>query len=236
MLLAAGAAAAVGDLNTLPVVLLPIVAMLIGDIVLYLGGRHTGWTLLGFLCRVSINPETCILRSARQFYKRGRTALLVAKFFPGINTMAPPLAGSMNMRPGQFLRFDIGGIVIYILSYETAGFVFHTALEDVLRALEALGRAAEWLVAILVLGYFVFRVWKFARYREADTAPRVNADQVAARLRQEPESTLIADVRSHGYYNPDAQRIRGSIRLEPNNLDTIADTLPREKSIYLYCT
>ena len=210
--------------------------MLIGDSLLYLGGRYTGWTLLGFLCRLSINPETCILRSARQFYKRGRTALLVAKFLPGVNTMAPPLAGSMNMRPWQFLRFDIGGILIYTLSYETVGFLFHAALEDVLHALRTFGRAAEWLLAVAFIAYFGYRLWNFFRYREADTAPRVKADEVAARLRQEPESTLIADVRSHGYYDPDGQRIRGSIRLEPNNLDVFIESLPKDTPIYLYCT
>src|SRR5579862_7828412 len=72
-------------------------AMLLGDSLLYLLGRYTGWALLGTLCRISANPESCILRSADSFYKRGKTTLLIAKFVPGINTMAPPLAGSMNM-------------------------------------------------------------------------------------------------------------------------------------------
>jgi len=236
VLLAAGAAAAVGDLNVGMVVAMPLLAMLVGDTLLYLGGRHTGWTLLGFLCRVSLNPETCILRSARSFYKRGRTALLFAKFVPGINTMAPPLAGSMNMRPTQFLRYDVGGILIYTFTYEGVGFVFHSVLQDILRGLRTFGRAAEWVLAAAFLAYLGYRVWNFVRHRKGETAPRVKADVVEARLQLEPDSVLIADVRSHGYYNPDGQRIRSSIRLEPNNLDEIVETLPREKSIYVYCT
>jgi membrane protein DedA with SNARE-associated domain len=236
VLLAAGAAAAVGDLNTLLVVTLPIAAMLIGDTLLYVGGRYTGWTLLGFLCRVSLNPETCILRSARRFYERGHTALLIAKFFPGVNTMAPPLAGSMNMRPSQFLRFDLGGVLIYTFAYEGVGFLFHGVLQQILHGLRTFGRAAEWLLAVAFLAYLGYRVWNFVRHRKGSTAPRVNADEVAARLSRDPGSMLIADVRSHGYYDPDAQRIRSSFRLEPNNLDAIVETLPRDKSIYLYCT
>jgi membrane protein DedA with SNARE-associated domain len=223
-------------MNPALVIALPIAAMLIGDSLLYIGGRHTGWTLLGFLCRLSLNPETCILKAARQFYERGRTALLIAKFIPGINTMAPPLAGSMNMRPSLFLRYDLGGVLIYTFAYEGVGFLFHGVLQQMLHGLQAFGKAAEWLLGGAFLAYLGYRAWNFVRYRRADTAPRVNAQDVAARLKREPESTLIADVRSHGYYDPDAQRIRGSVRLEPNNLETIIETLPREKSIYVYCT
>ena len=77
--------------------------MLLGDSLLYVLGSRMGWGLLGFLCKVSATPETCILRSAESFYKRGRATLLIAKFIPGVNTMAPPLAGSMKMPFVQFL-------------------------------------------------------------------------------------------------------------------------------------
>ncbi|HET6206368.1 MAG TPA: sulfurtransferase, partial [Terracidiphilus sp.] len=63
-LIAAGAAAA-SHLISAPIALtVAIVAMLLGDILLFVLGRYTGWALLAFLCRVSMNPETCILRSA----------------------------------------------------------------------------------------------------------------------------------------------------------------------------
>ena len=234
--LVVGAAAAVGDMSIPLVIALPVIAALIGDTALYLGGRYTGWTLLGFLCRVSLNPETCILKAARTFYQRGRTALLLAKFVPGINTMAPPLAGSMNMRPWLFLRYDLGGALLYTLTYETIGFIFHRVLQDLLHLLQSFSKVAEWVVGIAVLAYVGYRIWIFVRFREQNTAPRVKPEDVVTRLDQEPQSTLIVDVRSHGYYDPDGQRIRGSIRLEPNNLDAIGDTLPRDKYIFLYCT
>jgi len=69
-------------------------SMVIGDTIMFFVGRVSGWNLLGFLCRVSMNPETCILRSAESFYKRGKATLLIAKFVPGLNTMAPPLAAA----------------------------------------------------------------------------------------------------------------------------------------------
>jgi rhodanese-related sulfurtransferase len=44
------------------------------------------------------------------------------------------------------------------------------------------------------------------------------------------------DVRSHGYYDPEAARIKGSIRIEPNNLEAELQKLPKGRDIYLYCT
>src|SRR5882757_5430717 len=106
-LIAGGAAAASGVLGIPQLFLLSVVAMLGGDLILFTVGRYTGWSLLGFLCRVSMNPETCILRSAESFYKRGKATLVFAKFIPGVNTMAPPLAGTMKMQLVQFLRLDL---------------------------------------------------------------------------------------------------------------------------------
>src|SRR5271165_4178496 len=121
-LLIAGGAAAHGMLQPSYSLGVALVAMLAGDTLMYLLGRYTGWWLLGILCRISLNPESCILQSADSFYRRGRTLLVIAKFIPGINTMAPPLAGSMRMRVALFLRLDLAGAVLYIGSYFGVGF------------------------------------------------------------------------------------------------------------------
>ncbi|MES1260849.1 MAG: VTT domain-containing protein, partial [Acidobacteriota bacterium] len=101
-LLVAGGASARGALQPGEMIATAIVAMLIGDNLLFFAGRYTGWALLNLLCRLSLNPEACILRSADAFYRRGRIILVFAKFLPGLNTMAPPLAGSMNLPFRQF--------------------------------------------------------------------------------------------------------------------------------------
>src|SRR5580693_8610530 len=77
---------------TLPAFSLPIalITILLADTLMFFVGRYTGWWLLGMLCRLSINPEACVLKAADAFYRRGRWVLAFAKFVPGINTMAPP--------------------------------------------------------------------------------------------------------------------------------------------------
>src|SRR5271166_2233976 len=132
-LVAGGAAAAAGTLSVAKALTVALVAMLIGDTLLFVLGRSMGWGLLGLLCRLSVNPESCILRSAESFYKRGKITLIFAKFVPGVNTMAPPLAGSMKMRLPQFLRYDATGAFVYILAYGTLGFLFRDFLAALTR-------------------------------------------------------------------------------------------------------
>src|SRR5258707_12061473 len=131
-LVAAGAAVA-GQVLSAPILLaLAVMAMVVGDTLLFLAGRYSGWALLGFLCKVSANPETCILRSAESFYKRGKTTLVIAKFIPGINTMAAPLAGSMKMRFWQFLRLDFPGSLLYAGTCLKCGYLRRTFLSAIL--------------------------------------------------------------------------------------------------------
>src|SRR5579862_6082587 len=137
-LLIAGGASARGSLQGSYALGGALSAMIAGDTLMFVMGRYAGWWLLGALCRISLNPESCILRSADSFYRRGRALLLVAKFIPGINTMAPPLAGSMNMPFLQFIRLDLVGATLYIVGYFSVGYVFSGALEVITRGYQAL--------------------------------------------------------------------------------------------------
>jgi membrane protein DedA with SNARE-associated domain/rhodanese-related sulfurtransferase len=208
-------------------------AMLAGDTLMFLLGRYTGWWLLGLLCRISLNPEACILRSADSFYKRGRTLLVIAKFIPGINTMAPPLAGSMNMRLMTFLRLDLAGAVLYAGSYFIVGFVFSGALEAVTKGYDSVGRVAGWAVMALVVAYLLFRVWLWAKGRALSAVPFATPVDAA---RDMAAGAFVYDVRSHGYFDPKATRIQGSRRLDPNSLHQSDAELPPKGNVFVYCT
>jgi membrane protein DedA with SNARE-associated domain len=236
-LVAAGAAVASHTLWGPAVLLAALSALLLGDSLLFWLGRYAGWKLLGFLCRVSINPETCILRSAESFYKRGRITVLIAKFIPGVNTMAAPLAGSMKMHFWQFLELDFMGALLYSLSYLLLGYVSRDFLAVVLNSFHAAGRAMEVVIIAALLGYAIYRGVQFGKHRVYRVVPRVQVEELAARLASEERArVLIVDVRSHGYYDRGAERILGSIRIEPNNLEEEIKNLSQDKEIYLYCT
>jgi membrane protein DedA with SNARE-associated domain len=235
-ILTAGAMAAYGKLHFYSVFGVAFLAMLSGDALLYSMGRVSGWALLGALCRLSANPESCILRSAEYFYRRGKQTLLFAKFIPGINTMSPPLAGSMKMRVGDFLQFDALGVAFYVGAYATAGYFFSDALRAITRGLRSAGFAAEVMFGIGLAVYLIYRIWLYRKYRLLDVVPRIPVEELARLSSGENHSILIADVRSHGYYDANSERIAGSIRIEPNNLIEEIKNLPRDREIYLYCT
>jgi len=236
-LIAGGAAAASGALRVPEVAVLAVMGMLIGDSLLYVLGSYTGWSLLGFLCKVSVNPETCILRSAESFYKRGRAALVFAKFIPGVNTMSPPLAGSMKMPFLQFLGLDLIGACLYASAYGGVGFVAHGFVLAIVRDFQEAGRAVEIVVVLAIVGYIGYRISLYWKHRVYRVVPRVRVPELARKLQSEESGKiLLVDVRSHGYYDPGAARIRGSIRIEPNNLSEEIAKLPRDRDIYLYCT
>jgi membrane protein DedA with SNARE-associated domain len=232
-LLIAGAAAAHGILLLPYALAAALLAMLAADTLMFLLGRYTGWWLLGTLCRISLNPESCILRSADSFYRRGRQLLVIAKFIPGINTMAPPLAGSMNMRLAQFLPLDLTGAVLYVGSYFGVGFLFSDALGVVLHGYQAAGRILGWVVIALIAGYLVIQLWLWLRER---ALPVVTLADPAEAARELLSGADIYDVRSHGYFDSNAKRIRGSRRLDPHALHQSSAAISGERAVYLYCT
>src|SRR5215469_16374234 len=236
-LVAAGAASGSRVLQASVMLPVALAGMMLGDTLLFVAGRYTGWSLLGFLCKVSANPETCILRSAESFYKRGRVTLVVAKFIPGVNSMAAPLAGSMKMRFGQFLALDLAGASCYALAYGGIGFVFRDFVKAITRGFRVAGRATAIAVIVALIAFIAYRVWLYSKYRVYRIVPRVQVMELAEKLQsEESEKVLLVDVRSHGYYDAGAARIKGSFRIEPNNLSQEIAKLPRDKDVYLYCT
>ena len=236
-ILTAGAFAAFGKLHLYSVIGVSGVTLLAGDLILYFTGRVTGWALLGLLCRLSASPETCILRSAEYFYRRGKQTLLFAKFIPGINSMSPPLAGSMKMRPSQFLQYDALGALFYVGAYSLAGYVFSGFLRAITRGVRSAGSVAEIVLGGALVAYVIYRIWIYRKYRLLDVVPRVPVEELAQRLSSDDaQNVIVADVRSHGYYDADSERIAGSVRFEPNNFEAEIKNLPRDREIYLYCT
>jgi membrane protein DedA with SNARE-associated domain len=231
-LLLAGGASMHGPLHPATTVLSALAAMLLGDSIMYTIGRYTGWWLLGMLCRLSLNPDSCIIRSADSFYKRGRTLLIFAKFIPGINTMAPPLAGSMSMPPLQFFGLDLVGAALYTGAFWGAGFLFSGFVGMIAEAYSKFGNVLGIAIGLMIAGWLGWHAWQMLRARTLSPVARMSVEEIARRK----DAVAIFDCRSHGYYEKDAMRIAGSTRLEPNAITQEASGVPTDKEIVLYCT
>jgi membrane protein DedA with SNARE-associated domain/rhodanese-related sulfurtransferase len=232
-LLIAGGASARGSLPGTYALLGSVAATFAGDALMFILGRYTGWWLLGILCRISLNPESCILRSADAFFRRGRKLLVIAKFIPGINTLAPPLAGCMNMRLTQFVALDLAGSALYIGSYFAVGFAFSGALAAVTKGYQTFSRVAGWVVILLIAGYLALLLWRWIRESRLRAVP-FSVPFDAARAMS--DGAWIYDVRSHGYLDPKAMRIRGSRRLDPHTLNQSNEEIPAGQRVFVYCT
>jgi membrane protein DedA with SNARE-associated domain/rhodanese-related sulfurtransferase len=242
VLLTAGANAHKGTLNLGLLILCAAAASLLGDTLMYFGGRFTGWWLLAGICRLSVNPEDCIFGSAKSFYKRGPKTLMFAKFVPGLATVAAPLAGSLNMKLRRFLKLDACGVLLYVAAWTSAGFVFSRVMKDIVGWVERVGHiTAATLLAIVVL-YLIWLGSNWVRDRRFNHIEKVAAQDLFELMRTATHEKLlvIADVRSHGYYDPGMQRIKNSIRVEPSRLKeeliALREFMQPECEIYLYCS
>ena len=242
VLLTAGAAAHGGSLNLGLVMLCAWGSALAGDTLMYLGGRYTGWWLLTGICKFSLNPEACIFGSARSFYKRGPKTLLIAKFVPGLATVAAALAGSLNMRLRRFLTLDGCGVLFYTAGWSLTGFLFAPFLRDVVRWVQRVGHATAATMGAIVVLYILWLLASSLRDTRFSSIEKITAADLYERMRTSTHDRLliIADVRSHGYYDPGMQRIKDSIRVEPSRLkeelDALREFMQPECEIYLYCS
>ena len=242
VLLGVGAAAAHQSLQFPAVLLLAWLAAVVGDALLYYGGRHSGWWLLAGMCRLSINPEGCIFSSSAYFYRRGAKTLLFAKWVPGLASMAAPLAGSLNMRFWRFFRLDALGVAAYVGVWVSIGFAFSGFIQQITVWVQNFGHAMLYLLLLLLAGYLVALVIFSIKARKYNKIQKISAETLRDRLiAMDPNKlVIIADVRSHNYYDPGMMRIKNSIRVEPTRLKeelvALREFMAPECEIYLYCS
>src|ERR1700745_1609402 len=92
--LAAGALAGTGHLSFFASLFYAMFAAVAADFIWYQLGRHKGIRILQLLCKISLEPDSCVRRTEGVFSKQGAHSLLLSKFVPGLGTLAAPLAGS----------------------------------------------------------------------------------------------------------------------------------------------
>jgi len=80
VLLAAGALVASGHLNIVAAVLAVAAACLVADLTWFELGRRHGARVLALLCRISLEPDSCVRRTEDAFLRHGARSLVIAKF------------------------------------------------------------------------------------------------------------------------------------------------------------
>jgi len=90
----------------------------------YRFGRRRGSKVLRLLCSISLNPDSCVRNTQATFEHYGLKSLMVSKFVPGLNTIAPPMAGMLKRRAGSFCC-SIAWAMLWSASAVLVGFIWH---------------------------------------------------------------------------------------------------------------
>jgi membrane protein DedA with SNARE-associated domain len=233
LLLAAGALIRGGRLAALPAVLCCVIAALVADTVWFQLGRHRGRQVLRLVCRLSLEPDSCVRQTENTFLKYGMRSLLVSKFIPGLNAVAAPLAGHSRTSYRRFALYDCAGSAIWSGAYLGLGYVFSNQLE---RAVGYASRMGSNLV-VLVAGVFaLWLAWKWIErrrfLRQLDVA-RITPAELQALL-DAGEEPFIVDLRSG--LADSAPLIPGAVRISPEELAARGGEIPRDREIILFCT
>jgi len=234
VLILAGALTGIGKFNFALIFGLALLAALLSDQVWYQVGLHRGSKVLPFLCRISLDPESCVRRAKEVFVHYGARSLLIAKFVPGIATVAPPLAGIFKMHLFRFLFFDGVGTFVWVGVFILLGYQFGREIEDLAVHSGGLG---PWIGLMVPVGLAVYILLKYIQRKwfiHQLTISRITPEEVKQRL-DEGEDLLILDLRSTLEFDAEPQTIPGSFQVSIEDLEEHHQKIPRDREIVLFC-
>jgi membrane protein DedA with SNARE-associated domain/rhodanese-related sulfurtransferase len=234
LLLAAGALAGTHQMNLGLAIAFAVFAAVASDSMWYELGRRKGVRVLQLLCRISLEPDSCVRRTQVRFGKSGARVLLVAKFIPGLNAMSSPLAGIIRMGMRRFILFDALGALLWSGAFMTAGYVFSGQLERVAARAAYLG---EWLL-VLVLGAFAGYIgWKFynrRRFLRKLRIARITPEELKGKI-DAGEDVIIVDLRHALDFDAQPDTIPGALHMDAAELEEAHEVIPRDREIILFC-
>jgi membrane protein DedA with SNARE-associated domain/rhodanese-related sulfurtransferase len=234
-LLAAGALSAIGQFNLALGILATVVACLVADTIWFYLGRYRGNQVLGLLCRISLEPDSCVRRTQNVFTKYGLPGVLVAKFVPGMNTVAPPVAGMSGISAWRFLVVDGFGSLLYGGCLLGLGFFFNRQIDQIIAALARIGGSALTLLGGLVVLFIAYKYWQRQRLLNELRMARITTLELRQML-EAGNAPLIFDLRSQAAVEEDPALIQGAVHLSVEEIESRLSEFPKDRDIIVYCS
>jgi membrane protein DedA with SNARE-associated domain len=234
-LLAMGALAAAGKLSSGVALVLSVLASLLADTVWYVLGRTRGSRVLRLLCRISLEPDSCVRRTEDVFLRYGVRSLVVAKFVPGLSTVAPPLAGVIGITLPRFLAYSAGAAVLWAGVWGGLGYLAGDALQHVA---DVSGRFGTMLVVFVAAAAVLYILVKWIQRRlflRSLRIARITAEELKKAL-DAGHTALVVDLRSKLDVAADPWVIPGSLRISAEDLAERHQDIPRDRDVVLYCS
>jgi rhodanese-related sulfurtransferase len=212
-----------------------MLACAISDSIWYFLGKRFGGSVVKLLCRFSMESSTCVRRTNNYFTRHGAKALLVAKFVPGLSTVAAPIAGQTAMPYPLFLASDMGGALLWSLTLILAGRFFGDAIKKNPHVLSTIGHSAAMLFVLLLAGFFLYRVLKQHAFLKSVRGAKIEPEELNEML-SAGQKVFIVDLRHPLDYLPDPRVLPGAVRIGPETLGQHLEMIPRDRDVVLYCT
>lgn len=164
ILASAGALAAAGKLGVLAVLGITVASCVLADWIWFEAGRRHGDKVLHFMHRLTTrDPDFHDRRAKRTFARYGPALLLVAKFVPGLDAVAPPLAAISCTSRARFLALDAAGAALYACVYGGLGYFFS---DDLDRAAVYVSQAGKLIAGLGLAALCIYVIYNlFQRHR-----------------------------------------------------------------------
>jgi membrane protein DedA with SNARE-associated domain/rhodanese-related sulfurtransferase len=234
-LIVAGAIAADGQMPLSALFAWSVIACLVADCGWYLVGQKYGIRVLKTLCKISLEPDSCVSQTQIRFERWGINSLVIAKFIPGLAIIAPPMAGAMRIGWLRFVFLSTCGAVLWVGSGLVAGMLFKAQIARLLEHLSEIGGVAGAGVVILLAAYIAFKWWERSRFYKLLRMARISVADLYE-LIQEGASPVIIDVRSITARALEPRWIPGALHVPLQDVARRLKELPRDRDIILYCT
>jgi len=231
VLVAAGALAAGGQLRFDVAVWIALATCVIGDSLWYEIGRKKGDRVLSMLCRISLEPDSCVRRSKVFFEKGANRTLIFSKWLPGVSHVVPAVAGLSGIEREHFFVMNSAGSALWIVALMLAGYLpverLHvaSAVGPILFEGSLVVLAANVGIKYMQRRQFLKELYK-SRITPQDVLQMLD---IGAKI-------VILDLRHPLDSLADPRTLPGAIRVLPNEVTSRADMLPKDEEIILYCT
>jgi membrane protein DedA with SNARE-associated domain/rhodanese-related sulfurtransferase len=234
LLLAAGALAGTHRMNLGMAIAFAVLGAVASDSMWYELGRLKGVRVLQLLCRISLEPDSCVRRTQVSFAHNGPRVLLGAKFIPGLNAMAAPLAGIIKMGWRKFLLYDAIGALAWVCAFTITGYLFSGELEHVAARAAYLGK---WLLFVLLGAFAGYILWKFynrQKFLRKLKISRITPEELKEKI-DAGEDVLVVDLRHSLDFEANPETIPGALHIDAADLEEAYDVIPRDREIVLFC-
>jgi membrane protein DedA with SNARE-associated domain/rhodanese-related sulfurtransferase len=234
MLLAAGALSGTHRMNLGLAIAFAVIGSVASDSMWYEIGRQKGVRVLQLLCRISLEPDSCVRRTQISFTRNGPRVLLGAKFIPGLNAMAAPLSGIIKMGWRKFLLFDTIGALAWVAACTITGYVFSDELERVAARASYLG---AWLLVLLLAafaGYIFWKIYHRQKFLRKLRIARITPEELKEKL-DAGEDILVVDLRHSLDFDANPETIPGALHVDAAELEEAYQVIPRDREIVLFC-